>query len=170
MVGRVRHRNPRGDPAATIGAMSERPAKEVLEDHWALADAGNLEEDLARNYAPDVIFLTGFGIYHGHDGARTLHQRLGRLLPEARFVYRTRLVEGDLGFLEWTGRGRDAVVPDGADTYLVREGRIVAQTIHYTVVPSRGPEAPMIFDPTVAADLADPTHPGPGDSEGARPE
>jgi hypothetical protein len=28
----------------------------------------------------------------------------------------------------------------------------------------------MVFDPTTAADLADPTHPGPGDSEGARPD
>lgn len=147
-----------------------RPAKEVLEDHWALAEAGNLEEDLARNYAEDVVFLTGFGTHHGHDGARALHRRLSQLLPDARFVYRTRLVHDDVGFLEWTARGHDTVIPDGVDSYLVREGRIVVQTIHYTAVPSPGPGASMVFDPTIAADLADPTHPGPGDSEGARPD
>lgn len=27
-------------------------------------------------------------------------------------------------------------VDDGADSFVVRDGRIVAQTIHYTVVPS----------------------------------
>jgi hypothetical protein len=150
--------------------VSERPAKEVLEDHWALADAGNVEEDLARNYASDVVFLTGFGTFPGHDGARTLHRRLQRLLPDARFTYRTRLVEGDLGFLEWTAQGKDAVVPDGADSYLVRRGRIVIQTIHYTVVPSVGAGAAPSADEAVAADLADPAHPGPGDSEGARPD
>jgi hypothetical protein len=150
--------------------VTERPTKEVLEDHWALADAGNLEEDLARNYAPDVIFLTGFGTFQGHDGARTLFRRLNGLLPEARFTYRTRLVEGDVGFLEWTGQGKNAVVPDGVDSYLVRRGRIVIQTIHYTLVPTPRPGASMVFDPTVVADLADPTHPGPGDSEGARPD
>ena len=150
--------------------MNERPPKEVLEDHWALADAGNLEEDLARNYAADVTFLTGFGTFHGHDGARTLYRRLNRLLPQARFSYRTRLVEGDLGFLEWSAQGQEAVVPDGADSYLVRDGRIVAQAIHYTVVSNRRAAGPTLFDPTVAADLADPAHPGPGDSEGARPD
>lgn len=150
--------------------VNDRGAKEVLEDHWALADEGNLEEDLARNYAEDVVFLTGFGTHHGYDAARALYRRLSQLLPDARFEYRTRLVHGDVGFLEWTGRGRDAVVPDGVDSYLVRDGRIVAQSIHYTVVPGPGPGAATVFDPTVAADLADPTHPGPGDSEGARPD
>ena len=143
--------------------MTERPVKEVLEDHWALADAGNLEEDLARNYAQDVVFLTGFGTFQGHDGARTLFRRLHRLLPDARFTYRTRLIQGELGFLEWTGQGSGAVVRDGVDTYLVRHGRIAIQTIHYTVMPEQGSEEEHVID-------ADPAHPGPGDSEGARPD
>ncbi|HEV3475647.1 MAG TPA: nuclear transport factor 2 family protein [Actinomycetota bacterium] len=152
--------------------MGERSPKEILEEHWALAEAGNLEEDVARNYADDVVFLTGFGTYHGHDGARALHRRLAERVPDLRLIYRTRLVHGDIGFLEWTAQGRDTVIPDGADTYLVRDGRIVVQTIHYTTVPaSRGVAGPgPAFDPTIAADLADPTHPGPGDSEGSRPE
>jgi len=48
------------------------------------------------------------------------------------------LVEGELGFLEWSARGSGAEVEDGADSYLIRDGRIVAQTIHYTVIPSNG--------------------------------
>jgi hypothetical protein len=32
---------------------------------------------------------------------------------------------------EWTGLGDKTRVDDGADSYLVRDGKIVAQTVHY---------------------------------------
>jgi hypothetical protein len=37
-----------------------------------------------------------------------------------------------MGFLEWAVRGERGVAK-GADSYLIRKGKIVAQTIHYTV-------------------------------------
>ena len=41
-----------------------------------------------------------------------------------------------MGFLEWTGEADNgARVEDGADSYLIRDGRIHAMTIHYTVLP-----------------------------------
>ncbi len=43
------------------------------------------------------------------------------------------LVEGETGFLEWGGRGEHTRIKDGADSYVIRDGKIVAQTIHYTV-------------------------------------
>jgi hypothetical protein len=46
------------------------------------------------------------------------------------------MAEGEMGFLEWTGEaGNGARVEDGADSYLIRDGRIRAMTIHYTVLP-----------------------------------
>jgi hypothetical protein len=44
-------------------------------------------------------------------------------------------VDGEIAFLEWSGRCATARVEDGADSSWVRGGRIVAQTIHYTVQP-----------------------------------
>jgi hypothetical protein len=49
------------------------------------------------------------------------------------FEYRTRLVESELAFLEWTARADGTWVEDGADSFLIRDGRIIAQTIHYTI-------------------------------------
>lgn len=43
------------------------------------------------------------------------------------------LVAGEMAFLEWTAASKKAIVEDGADSYLIRDGRIVAQTIHYTI-------------------------------------
>ncbi len=115
-----------------------RTAQEVIDDHLQLSLTFSVEEDLARNYAEDVVFLTGRGVFRGHAGARTLADMLERELPGGSFEYVTRQVEGDVGFLEWTGRSPRARVRDGADTYVVRDGRIVAQTIHYTVERADG--------------------------------
>ncbi len=96
-----------------------------------------MDDDLARNYAEDVVVLTGRGIFRGHDGVRHLARLLPDELPNCTFEYRTRLVEGEVAFLEWTARADGARVDDGADSFLIRGGRIVAQTIHYTVKPLR---------------------------------
>jgi hypothetical protein len=110
-----------------------RSAKDVLDDHLRESQVDSVEVDLARNYAEDLVVLTRHGVYRGHDGLRQLAERLRQELPDAVFEYRTRLVEGEIGFLEWSGRGDGAQVDDGADSYLIRDGKIVAQTIHYTV-------------------------------------
>ncbi len=115
-----------------------RTAQEVIDDHLQLSLTFSVEEDLARNYADDVVFLTGRGVFRGHAVARTLADMLAHELPGGTFEYVTRQVEGDVGFLEWTGRSAHARVRDGADSYVVRDGRIVAQTIHYTVEATEG--------------------------------
>lgn len=69
---------------------------------------------------------------------RQLARLLREQLPNMRFQYRTVLVEGEVGFLEWTADADGAKVEDGADSYVIHDGRIVAQTIHYTVIPTSG--------------------------------
>jgi hypothetical protein len=105
----------------------------VLDDHLRESQTGSVEADLARNYSEDLVVLTGRGVYRGHEGLKQLARILREELPDATFEYRTRLVQGEMGFLEWTGRSPMAEVEDGADSYLIRDGKIVAQTIHYMV-------------------------------------
>lgn len=113
--------------------MNKRTAAEVFQDHLRESQSGTIEQDLARNYAPELVVLTGRGVYRGHDGLRALASVLRDELPDATFQYRTRLVEGEMAFLEWTAQAGAACVEDGADSYLIRDGQILAQTIHYTV-------------------------------------
>ena len=54
-------------------------------------------------------------------------------LPGAPYVYTNRLVEGRVAFLEWTAEADHSCASDGADLFLIEDGWIVAQTIHYTV-------------------------------------
>lgn len=117
-----------------------RSPQEVLDDHLRESQDGSIKDDLARNYSEDLVVLTGRGVYRGHDGLRQLAEILRHELPEGTFEYRTVLVEGEMGFLEWAGHSAVAQVDDGADSYLIRGGRIVVQTIHYTVRPLSNPQ------------------------------
>jgi len=115
---------------------THRPTSEVFDDHLERARQGDVEGDLEHNYAPDVVLLSVYGVERGRDGARRLADLLGRQLPSASFEYVLRQVEGEVALLEWTATAHGARVDDGVDSFVVRDGRIVAQTIHYTVRPA----------------------------------
>jgi hypothetical protein len=121
--------------------LGSRTAQEVLDDHLNLAEnwgevgfERGLEEDLHRNTSEDIVILINRGTFRGHEGVRQLAHMLGEELPEQRsFEYTYRAVEGRMAFLEWAYEDEDVRVRDGADSYLIENGKIVAQTIHYTV-------------------------------------
>lgn len=123
-------------------ALENRTASEVLDDHLALAAAGDWQTDLERNVADHIVVLTGFGVFEGRDQVRILAELLDAQLPNARFEYTAVVVRGDVGFLEWRADADGARVRDGADSFVIRDGRIVAQTIHYTVLPDEDHLAP----------------------------
>jgi len=110
-----------------------RPPAEVFDDHLRLAGEHRFDEDIERNVSPDAVILERRGVFHGRDGARHLARLLGEELPGAPYVYTNRLVEGRFAFLEWTSEAEHTRVRDGADSFVIEDGRIVAQTIHYTV-------------------------------------
>src|SRR4051812_5042659 len=80
-----------------------RSTREVFEDHLALRLKGYIETDIARNYSPSVVAITNHGRFTGHEGIRAGARLLQKLLPDARFRYVNRVVEGEIAFLEWTG-------------------------------------------------------------------
>lgn len=110
-----------------------RSTQEVVDSHLQLRKDGALEEDITNNYADDVILLTGTGMFTGHDGVRKSASELDRYLGESDFQYQNVLCEREYGFLEWTATNKDKQVRDGADSFVVRDGKIIFQSIHYTV-------------------------------------
>lgn len=121
-----------------IDDLRRRSAAEVFDDHLRLASEHRFEEDIARNVSPDIVILERRGIFRGRDGTKELARLLEMELPGAPYVYTNRLIEGRVAFLEWTSEGQHARVRDGADSFVIEDGWIVAQTIHYTVEKKYG--------------------------------
>lgn len=109
-------------------------SSDVLWRHLELSRDGSVEDDLVENFAPDVVVLTRWGAFHGHAGIRQLADRLAHELPDVEFTYDEVLVEREFAFLAWGAIASNGNrVDDGADSYVIRDGRIMAQSIHYTL-------------------------------------
>ncbi len=89
---------------------------------------------MQANYAEDVVVLSKDGVYRGKDGIRTTAGILRRNLPDATFEYDLLRVADEFGILSWSAQGSDGShTCHGADSYVVRDGRIVAHTIQFEV-------------------------------------
>jgi copper chaperone len=76
--------------------VTDRCRAEVFEDHLRLGQHGSVEEDLARNYGPDVVMPVADGVHLGHQGVRELAKRLARPLPKATFTYIAQVVADEV--------------------------------------------------------------------------
>jgi hypothetical protein len=79
-------------------------------------------DDAARLYSTDRV-------YEGHEEIRAFLAAFLRSLPDGaydRFELGSLTVNGELAFITWSV-GND--IPLGADTFIVRDGKIVAQTV-----------------------------------------
>lgn len=109
-----------------------RSSEKVLESHLKYRKDGDLEGDLKENYAEDVVLLSHEGVHHGHDGVRYLADVLNSYLPEGSYEYHQVLTAAEVGMLTWTGAAKDLKVHDGVDSFVFRNGKITAQTIHFS--------------------------------------
>lgn len=63
--------------------MTTRTTQETFEDHLWLRQQGDAQPDIERNYAQDVVVMSNFGIFHGHDGVRHAMELLHKQLPSS---------------------------------------------------------------------------------------
>lgn len=112
--------------------LSKRSTAEVLEDHLQCRTAGRVEDDIERNFSPDVVLMTAKGMKKGHDAVRSYNQMLREHVP-AEYIFPLKLVDGPFAFIEWRAREPGRSVEDGADSFVIQDGRIVFQSIHYSL-------------------------------------
>ena len=114
----------------------QRSAQEVLDDHLSTSLNGSVEDDLGRNYSPEIVVVSNWGVKRGHDGVREMARLLRTQLPDCTFTYKMRLIEDGIGLLEWSGDSAAGSVRDGVDSYVIGDGLIQVQTVHYTLTPA----------------------------------
>jgi hypothetical protein len=62
--------------------------------------------------------------YRGRDGLRASHKILQDSLPEAKTEFFNKLVDGEFAFLEWQAKSDNVEMREGADSFVIRDGRI----------------------------------------------
>jgi ketosteroid isomerase-like protein len=103
--------------------------KDVLDHHLKCFGEGDLKGILS-DYAPDAVLFTPDGPLRGVDAIRPLFQAMFAEFakPGAAFSMKQQFVEGDYAYILWTAETADNVYEVGTDTFVVRDGKIVAQS------------------------------------------
>jgi ketosteroid isomerase-like protein len=111
-------------------------AKDVLDNHLKCFGEGDLKGILS-DYAPGAVLFTPDGPLRGADAIRPLFQAMiaefGK--PGATFTMKQQSVEGDYAYILWTAETADNVYEVATDTFVVRDGKIVAQSFAAKITP-----------------------------------
>ena len=110
--------------------------KDVLDHHLKCFGEGDLTGILS-DYAPGAVLFTPDGPLRGTDAIRPLFQAMfaefGK--PGAKFSMKQQAVEGDYAYILWTAETADNLYEVGTDTFVVRDGKIVAQSFAGKITP-----------------------------------
>jgi ketosteroid isomerase-like protein len=109
--------------------------KEVLDHHLKCFNEGDLGGILS-DYAPGAVLFTPNGPLRA-DAIRSLFQAMlaefGK--PGATFSMKQQFVEGDYAYILWAAETAENVYEVGTDTFVVRDGKIVAQSFTGKITP-----------------------------------
>ena len=108
---------------------SHSPTTEtVVRNHLQAFQERRGIDAILEDYADDASFLSEDQVYLGKTEIRGFFERFVAALPPGtveRFALRSLRVEGPLAYITWSA---GSAVPLGTDTFVVRDGRITAQT------------------------------------------
>ena len=103
--------------------------EEVLSHHLQAFGEGNLEAIL-EDYNEESIVCTPEGLLAGLNEIKPLFESFFAEFakPGASFGMDKQIVRGELAFIVWHAESADQHYDLGTDTFIVRDGKIVAQT------------------------------------------
>ena len=109
---------------------------DVVNRHLNYFDQADLKGILS-DYAPDAVMFTPNGTLTGPDAIRPLFEELiaefGK--PGATFDMKVQSVEGDYAYIVWSAETAENVYQLATDTFVVRDGKIVAQSFTSKIAP-----------------------------------
>jgi ketosteroid isomerase-like protein len=112
--------------------------KDVLDNHLKCFGNGNLEGILS-DYAATAVFFTPEGVLKGPDAIKPLFQRMFAEFakPGASFTMKQVSVEGEYAYIIWSADTAENIYELGTDTFVVRNGKIVAQSFAGKITPKK---------------------------------
>jgi len=113
-----------------------RSTTEIIHHHLKAFGRRDLEGVLS-DYAPDAVFFTPNGRLRGVGAIRPLFQGMIAEFekPGPTFRMKQQFVEGDYAYIVWTAETAQNLYELGTDTFIVRDGKIVAQSFAGKTTP-----------------------------------
>jgi len=111
---------------------------DVLDHHLKCFGEGDVDGILA-DYSPDAVLFMPSGPIKGPDAMKPLFQALVAEFrkPGSSFAMRQRSIEGDCAYILWSAETADNSYELATDTFVVRNGKIVAQSFAAQIKPKR---------------------------------
>ena len=116
--------------------MTALSTSDVLDRHLNSFFKYDLDGILA-DYSSDAILFTPAGPLKGPAAIKPLFQTLVSEFekPGSSFMIQHRSIEGDHGYILWTAETADNSYQFATDTFVVRNGKIVAQSFAAKIAP-----------------------------------
>ena len=110
--------------------------KDILDRHLKYFSERDLNGILS-DYAADAVMFTADGPLRGVDAIRPMFQALIAEFekPGSAFSMKLQSVVGDCGYILWHAETPDNVYNLGTDTFVVQNGKIVAQSYTSQITP-----------------------------------
>ena len=121
---------------ATAGRPTTGSTKDVLDHHLKCFGEGNLEGILA-DYSSDAVVFMPTGPLKGPDAMKPVFQTIFSEFakPGASFVMHQQCIDGDYAYILWSAETADNYYEVASDTFVVQDGKIVAQSFAAKITP-----------------------------------
>ena len=112
------------------------PTKSIIDHHLKSFVDRNLE-GLLSDYAPGAVMFTANGPLKGEAALRPMFQAMIAEFsqPGAVFHLKQQFIDGDHAYILWNAETADNIYDLGTDTFVVRDGKIVAQSFTARIRP-----------------------------------
>lgn len=124
------------DPAPTDEDQEKASTRDVVDRHLKCFFAGDLNGVLS-DYAAGAVFFTPAGPLRGAAEIRPLFEAMIAEFrkPGARFDLKQKFIEAGSAYILWEAESADQVYELGTDTFVVQDGKIVAQSFTSRTTP-----------------------------------
>jgi len=112
-----------------MSSPSSAQTAQTLQHHLESFYVGDVEA-IMTDFAADAVLITPDGTLYGQAQIRPVFETFVTQImpPGSTLTIVQQIVEGDIAYLLWAGESAHYRIPWGTDTFVIRAGKIVAQT------------------------------------------
>ena len=110
--------------------MPSEQTEKLLTHHLQAFGEGNVDA-VMEDYREDSVLITPDGALNGLAEIRPLFENfLSNVLPPGStdFVMKQQVIQGEIAYILWSASSSTHNIPMATDTFVIRDGKIVAQT------------------------------------------